>query len=106
MLSEVKPVVSEFMAAGAANNTEAAYACWSTQAATEEQIAELIQDNYNAFAGYDHLNISSYNGQSSGGTTTCDVSGAVVYSGNQSLPFEASLVKQNGVWKITGVSIG
>ncbi len=107
MFSEVKPIVSEFMAAGAANDTEAAYACWSTQSATEEDIAEFIEGNYDdLFAGYERLNISSYSGESSGGITTCDVSGAVIYTGDTSLPFEASLVKQSGVWKITSIYIG
>ncbi|MGA2670115.1 MAG: hypothetical protein ABSF21_01665 [Dehalococcoidia bacterium] len=107
MFSGAKPVIAEFMVAGAANNSEAAYACWSTQSATEEEIAEFIDNNYeDAFAGYDHVNISSYNGESSGGITTCDVSGAVIYTGDKSLPLEASLVKQNGVWKITGINIG
>lgn len=107
MFSGVKPVVEAFMEAGAANNTEAAYACWSTQSATEEEIDEFIESNYDdVFAGYESLTISSYSGQSSAGITTCEVGGAITYTGDQSLPFEASLVKKNDVWKITGIYIG
>ena len=107
LLGEVEPVIARFMEAGAANNTEAAYACWSTQAASEEEIANLIESNYDhVFAGYERLNISGFEAQSSGGITTCYVSGAVVYTGDESLPFEASLVKSNDIWKITGISIG
>ena len=105
--SGIEPVIAEFMEAGAANNTEAAYACWSTQSATEEEITEFIENNYDdLFAGYESSTISSFEGESSGGITTCDVSGAVIYTGDQSLPFEASLVKKNDVWKITGIYIG
>jgi hypothetical protein len=106
MFSGVKPVVEEFMATGAANNTEAAYACWSTQSATEEEIAEFIEGHYDLFAGYESLTISAYSGESSAGITTCEVGGAITYTGDQSLPFEASLVKQNDVWKITYIYIG
>jgi len=105
--SGFEPVIAEFMEAGAANNTEAAYACWSPWAVTEEDITEFIEDNYDdLFAGYESLTISGFEGDSSGGITTCYVSGAVIYTGHQSLPFEASLVKENDVWKITGIYIG
>jgi hypothetical protein len=107
MFSGVKPVIAEFMEAGAGNNSAAAYACVSPEAATEEDIAEFIESNYDdVFAGYDHLNISSFDGESSAGITTCDVSGAVIYTGDKSLPLEASLVKKSGVWKITDIYIG
>ena len=107
MFSGVKPVIEQFMEAGAANNTAAAYACWSTQSATEEEITEYIESYYyDLFAGYERLNISSCDGQSSGGITWCDVSGAVIYTGDESLPFEASLVKSNDIWKITYIYIG
>lgn len=103
----VEPVIDEFMQAGAANNTVAAYACWSTHVYSEEEIAEYIESNYDDyFAGYERLNINSFQGQASGGITTCYVSGAVVYTGNESLPFEASLVKSNDIWKITDIYIG
>ena len=46
MFSGVKPVIEAFMEAGAANNTEAAYACWSPQWVTEEELAEFIEDHY------------------------------------------------------------
>lgn len=103
----VGPVIAEFMEAGAAENVEEAYDCWSPQSATEEDIAEYIESSYDdVFAGYERLTISSRSGQSSGGITTCYVSGAIVYTGDQSLPFEASLVKENDVWKITGIYVG
>ena len=105
--SGVKPVIAEFMEAGEARNVTAAYACWSPQSATEEEIAGYIESNYDdVFAGYERLNINRWSGESSAGITTCYVSGAVIYTGDQSLPLEASLVKDNDVWKITGVRIG
>jgi hypothetical protein len=107
LFSGVKPVIAEFMEAGEARNVTAAYACWSPQSATEEEIAEYIESNYDdVFAGYERLNINRWSGESSAGITTCYVSGAVIYTGGQSLPFEASLVKKNDVWKITGINIG
>jgi len=105
IFSGAKPVMEEFMEAGAANNTEAAYACWSPQWVTEEELAEFIEDHYDLFAGYERLNVSSFDGESSGGNTTCYMSGTVIYTGDQSLPFESWLVK-NDDWKITGIYIG
>jgi hypothetical protein len=104
--SGVNTVIAEFMEAGVARNMEAACACWSPQSATEEEIAGYIESSYDVFAGYDHLNINSRSGQSSGGISEAYVKGAIIYTGGQRLPLEASLVKDNDVWKITGVRIG
>jgi len=104
--SGVEPVITEFMEAGVGNNSEAAYACWSPQSVTEEEIVEFIENSYDVFAGYERLNINQWNGQSGGGTTTCYVSGAVIYTGDQSLPLEASLTKESEVWKIVGIQVG
>ena len=105
--SGAEPVIAEFMEAAAANNTGAAYACWSTQSTTEEELTEFIENNYDyLFEGYESLTISSFEGESSGGITTCYVSGAVIYTGDKSWPFEALLVKKDGVWKITDIYIG
>ncbi|HEY4711998.1 MAG TPA: hypothetical protein VIH69_04900 [Dehalococcoidia bacterium] len=107
MFSGVKPVIEAFMEAGAANNTEAAYACCSPQSVSEEELVEFIESNYDdIFAGYERLTMGSWNGQSSAGITTCEVCGGVIYTSNPSLPFEASLVKTNDVWKITSIYIG
>ena len=107
LFSGVEPVIAEFMEAGAAGDVEAAYACWPPESVTEEEIAEFVESNYDdVFAGYEHLNISSWESESSAGITTCDVSGAVIYTGDKSLPFEASLVKENDVWKLTDIYIG
>jgi hypothetical protein len=106
----VKPVVAEFMEAGAARDVEAAYACWSPQSATEEDIDEYIESNYDdVFAGYESLTINQRIGQSVAGITTCSVSGWIIYTGpgDPRLSFQASLVKDNdGCWKITDIYIG
>ena len=105
IMGDVEPVIERFMEAGAANNTEAAYAC--TQAISEEELADYIESNYDdVFAGYERLNISGFQAQSSAGITLCDVSGAVIYTDGGRLPFEASLVKVNDAWKITHINIG
>jgi len=103
MFSGVEPVIAQFMEAAEARDVEAAYACFSPELVTEEDLAEFIENNYDdLFAGYESLTFGSFEGESSAGVTTCHVSGVVVYTGNQNLPFEASLVKKNDVWKITG----
>jgi len=104
--SGVNTVMAEFMEAGAARNVEAACACWSPQSATEEEIDEYIESNYDVFAGYERVDLNSQSGQSSGGISEAYVKGAIIYTGGQRLPLEASLVKDNDVWKITGVRIG
>ena len=107
IIGDVEPVIARFMEAAAANNTEAAYACCSTQGISEEDIADLIESNYDdVFAGYERLNISGFQAQSSAGITLCDVSGAVIYTDGESLPLEASLAKVNDAWKITYIHIG
>ena len=105
----VKAVITEFMEAGAATDVEAAYACWSPQWATEEDIAEYIESRYDdVFAGYKRLTIHQRIGQSIVGITTCSVSGSIIYAGpgDPRSSFQASLVKENDVWKITNIYIG
>ena len=106
-LSGIEPVIAEFMEAGEAGDVEAAYACWSSGSVTEEEVGEFIESRYDdLFAGYESLTISGWNTEYVAGITTCYASGAIVYTGDQSLPFEALLVKENEVWKITGIYIG
>jgi len=65
-----------------------------------------MESGYDVFESYERLNISRQSIESSAAVTTCYVSGAVIYTDDQSLPFEAWLVKDNGVWKITDIYIG
>jgi hypothetical protein len=105
-VSEVKPVIAEFMEAGTAKDVGAACACWAPRSVTEEQIADLIENSYHVFAGYECLNINQWNMEVGGGVTTCYGCGAVIYTGGQSLPLEASLQKEGEVWRIVGIHIG
>jgi hypothetical protein len=107
----LQSVIEKFMEAGAARNVEAAHACWFSQCATKEEIAELIESNYDLFAGYKRLTIYSTSG---GGSVNIDgvssagfsVEGAVIYTGGKRLPFKAQLAKENGVRKIISMQIG
>jgi hypothetical protein len=103
--SELKPVIAEFMEAGAARNMGGAYACFSPQSATKEEIAELIENSYDVFANYERLTIKKTEVDSSG-IPEAYVTGAITYTGGKRLPFKTSLVKENDVWKITGIHIG
>jgi len=103
---------------------EAAYACWSSQCATKEEIAELIESSYDVFAGYERLSIKSLGTRSVAGipdvadvtditdvtegtkVTEGDVGGAIIYTGGKRLPLKAQLAKENGVWKIISIQIG
>jgi len=105
--SVFESVITEFMEAGAASNMGAAYACWFPHSATEEDIAEFIENSYDVFAGYEGLTISDQETRSGvGGITEGDVSGDIIYTGDKRLPLKARLVKENNVWKITGIRIG
>jgi hypothetical protein len=103
--SEFKSVMTEFMEAGAARNVGAAYACFSPQSGTKEEIAEFIERSYDVFANYERLTIKN-SAKDSTGIPEAYVSGAITYTGGKRLPFKASLVKESGVWKITGIHIG
>lgn len=104
--SGVETAVAEFIEAGAVGNMEAACACWSPQSATEEEIAGFVESNYDVFTGYERLSINNKNGQSSEGINSCYISGAIIYTRGQRLPLEASLMKENDIWKMTGIRIG
>jgi len=105
--SGFESVITKFMKAGAARNMGAAYACWSPHSATEEDIAEFIESRYEVFGGYEGLTINDQGTRSGvGGITEGDVSGDIIYSGDQRLPLGARLVKENDVWKIIGIRIG
>ena len=111
MAENVKQVIAEFMEAGAERNIDAAYACWSPESATEEDIAEYIESNYDdLFAGYERLTIEQLGGHSigGGGIDSCHAKGDIIYTynGGKRLLFEAWLMKENDVWKITDIQIG
>lgn len=105
-VSEVKPVIAEFMEAGAAKDVEAACACWAPWSATEEEIADLMANSYDVFAGYEWFDINEWYVHSGGATTSCCASGVLVHSGGQSLSLETSLQKEGEIWKIVGIRIG
>jgi len=100
-------VITKFMEAGAARNMGTAYDCWSLHSATEENIAEFIESSYDLFAGYERLTIGDQEIRSGvGGINEGDVSGTIIYTGDQRLPLKARLVKEKDVWKIIGIRIG
>jgi hypothetical protein len=99
---DVNSVIRKFMKAGAVRDVKAAYACWSPQFATEEEITDFIRGRYDLFAGYDRVRIN----HSEATIDSSYVSGDVTYTGNQSSSLEASVVKENKVWKISGIRIG
>ena len=104
--AEVEPVITEFMEAGVAKDMEAAYACFSPQAVTKKEITDFINNSYNVFESFERVATSSFEVSSSAGITEGYVSGAIVYTGDGRLPFEAWLVKENDIWKLTGIDIG
>ena len=105
--SGFESVITKFMKAGAARNMGAAYACWSPHSTTEENVAEFIKISYDVFAGYECLTISDQEIRSGvGGINEGDVSGAIIYIGDQRLPLKARLVKEKDGWKIIGIRIG
>jgi hypothetical protein len=105
--SAFESVITKFMEAGAARNIVAAYACWSSHSAGEENIAEFIESSYDVFAGYESLTINDQETRpGAGGITEGDVNGAIIYNSGQRLPLKARLVKDKDVWKITGIRIG
>lgn len=105
--SVFESIIAKFMEAGAARDMGAAYDCWSPHSATEEDIAGFIENSYDVFAGYERLTIGDQGTRSGvGGITEGDVSGDIIYTGDQRLPLGVRLVKENGVWKIIGIRIG
>lgn len=107
----VETVIAEFMEAGVERNIEAAYAYWSPESASEEDIAGYIESNYDdLFAGYERLAGQSTTCWASGDESIdhCEVEGPIVYSynGGKTLLFEAWMVKENEVWNITAIRIG
>jgi hypothetical protein len=105
--SVFESVITKFMKTGSARNMGAAYGCWSPHSVTEENIAEFIESSYDVFAGYEGLTISDQEIRSGvGGINEGDVSGAIIYTGDQRLPLKARLVKEKDGWKIIGIRIG
>lgn len=120
----IKQVIAEFMEAGATRNIEAAYAYWSPDSATEEEIVEFIESNYeDLFAGYKRFTIESMRWYSGWHQVmvemrtwaSCHAWGEVIYSGGEVLPFHARLLNKNRGsvavisyrnWKITDIGIG
>lgn len=104
--SRIQSVIRGFVGAAAARNVEAACAYCSPHSPTKEEIAGVIESNYDVFSNCKLLTITGQSPRSSGGINTCRMNGAITYSDNQSWPLEAWLVKSGDVWKITGIRIG
>ncbi len=104
--SGVESVVTEFMEACEDKDVEAAYACFSTQSVTKEDLADFINNNYGLFADFERVTTSSWEVESGAGITQGYVTGVIIYSEDRGLPFEAWLVKENDFWKLTGINIG
>jgi hypothetical protein len=102
-LSKGQPVIKKFMEAGVAKDVETAYACWSPQCATREEITQLIERTYELFGGYKRLAFSS---MSTCGSAHYCAGGSIVYSGRRRLSFEARLVEENSVFGITSMQVG
>ena len=120
----VKQVVEEFMEAGVARNIEEGYACKYYKSSFEEGIVELIERKYDAvFAGYKSLTINSMSWQSDmtlamvglddeedGGIDRCGAKGDITYTSDLAFGkvkrFKASMMKENGIWKIGDLRIG
>ena len=103
--SEVEPVIVEFMQAGVLQDADRAYTCCHASISREE-LRNFIMNNYDLFEGFKDITMSGFSVQTTAGITTADFSGAVIYSGDVRLPLEASLVKENDIWKITEIYIG
>lgn len=104
--SELQPVITEFMEAGAARNVEGAYACCSHYSPTKEDVVDLIRNSYDVFTGYERLTMGGTHSQSGGGMTEAYVNGRMIYTGGKKLAYKCSLMKENDVWKIAGIEIG
>ena len=110
---DVKQVIAEFMEAGEARDIEEAYACKYYKSSFEEGIVELIERRYDdVFAGYKSLAINSMSWQSDmmllggGAFQRCRVKGDITYTSGRVLRFDARMVKENGIWKISVLRIG
>ena len=103
--SEVEPVITEFMEAGVAKDVDRAYS-YCLSSVSKEELARLITNNYELFEGFEDVTTSSLSVQTSAGITTAECIGTIIYSSDRRLPFEATLVKENSIWRITGFHIG
>lgn len=104
--SEAEPVIAAYMEAGAAGDVDGQYKCCSPRVFTKEEVSEFLDDNYALFEGFKDVSISSWSWESRAGITTGYVAGAIIYTDDTRWPFEAWLVKENDVWKLTGFQFG
>ena len=103
--AEIKPVIIEFVEAVGAKDVDRAYRCVPS-GADKEELGDFINSNYPLFKGYEDVSISSSSVKSGADVTTGQISGSLVYANRAKRPFEASLVKEGEVWKITDFRIG
>ena len=120
----VEKVIGKFMEAGASRNIRAAYACWSRESASEEDIVEFIERRYEVFAGYEGLTISYMDWETGwyrrgvtghrmltmggGSVESLFANGTINHSGGKVLRLEAWLVQENdflNIWKISDMRL-
>lgn len=120
LTENVEQVIARFMEAGAARNMGEAYACVYYR--SEEGLAGLINRGYDdVFAGYRILTINSIwsewrpesdwsivvgDDEDGGDIDRCYVEGKITYTSGTVLPFDASMGKENDIWKIRRIRIG
>ncbi len=104
--TEAEPVIKEFMEAGVAKEVDRAYACWSSQAITKEQIVDMVENQYSLFAGFEALTYSGWSVTTSTESTTGIIQGSITYTDRPEMHFEARVIKQEEVFKLTSFWTG
>jgi hypothetical protein len=104
--SEVTSVISQFMEAAEAKNVEQAYSSFHPEGISKGELAAFIEREPELFRGYERVITGSWNVNYDSVDTIGYVSGYIMYTGDKSLPFEASLTEENNAWKVLAISIG
>ncbi len=111
-IEAIQKTVESFMVAGR-NNDSAAAASYIAQSAknagvvSDEDIDNLITTQRALFDGYQSIDTSSSINVSSDTTngTTAKISGTVTYASAPNGTYQAELIKENDVWKLTFINI-
>jgi len=104
--SEAEPVIAGFMEAGAAGDVDQQYSYWHRRAGSKEELAEFLDDNRTSFSEYKDMSTSSWSVETEAGITEGYVTGSIIYTDGTRCPFEAWLIKENDVWKLTRFEFG
>lgn len=105
---QISAVLEQFMQAAVSKDALAARVLFLPEnEVSEADLASLFRERADAFRSYERLKQTNFGINTNNDVTSATIKGTVVYADDRSsLPFEARLRKQEGLWYLISIRFG